>query len=309
MVQLKPDLFLIKPVPEKGLGLVASRDIKPGQLVLSETALITARREQSDDITVNQARQIFRQVAILTVDQRKQMMSLCCVSKKSVLNVFRNNCIYVDKIYSGLFLTLSRINHSCCPNSMVCQGLEKEVRATKYITRGEEITISYIINNWDIKRNRVQELSYWNFKCTCEICSLRGKEQLDNDMLRQDIIQNDDRVNEFLDKVFAVQDKVMPENDRRLLMCDIYLSIEQMILVSEEKLSLVYKMGHQMIAKWFSSHIQCLYLNFRARALGLGTQEVDQNITYHGNRISVLASFSLDWRNQFCEAVARGMLF
>ena len=72
------DSFHIQPVEGKGLGAVAGRDIQAGELILSEPALILSKQETSDTLTANQARQIFKQVAILNKDQRKQMMELHC---------------------------------------------------------------------------------------------------------------------------------------------------------------------------------------------------------------------------------------
>ena len=133
-------VYLVKPVEGKGLGVVAARDIKPGQLICSESALIVTKLEKSEILNVNKAREIYKQVARLTKVQKKQMMSLHCNGERSVLNIFKMNCIYVDDDNIGLYLLISRMNHSCCPNSIDCKGLVKEVRAMKNIQKGEEQT-------------------------------------------------------------------------------------------------------------------------------------------------------------------------
>ena len=239
---VKPASFLLLPVKGKGLGVIANCDFQPGQLILSETALILSRQERSDSLTANQARQVFRQVASLTREQRLKMMDLHCMGEKKVLKVFSTNCIYVDEMNFGLFLNLSRVNHSCCPNSVDCKGTMKELRAIKRIVRGEEITMRYIVDNWDIRANRRQELRYWQFECSCQVCSLSGKELSRNEVMRQEILDKDDAVTKFVDEVIAVQDNpaIMSEDDRRLLQCHIYVNIRQMVRVAEDKLNLVY---------------------------------------------------------------------
>ena len=309
---MKAASFLIQPVEGKGLGVVANCDFKPGQLILSEAVLILSRQERSDWLTANQARQIFKQVARLTRDQRQQMMELHCMGEKKILKVFRTNCICVDETNFGLFLNISRVNHSCCPNSVDCKGMVKEVRAIKHINRGEEITMSYLVNNWDIQANRRKELSYWQFECACQVCSLTGRDLLHNEEIRQEIIEKDDALTKFVDSVIAVQDNAatMLEDDRRLLQCHIYVNIRQMVRVAEDKLNLVNKMGHQMKMKLFTSHLQCLLLYCKARALGVPTvQQADQRVEHHGQQLSKMSGCSQDWRVKFCEALGRGMMF
>jgi len=281
---------------------------------MSEHVLILSRHQGSGSLTVNQAREIYRQVAGLSMEQKQQMMDLYCLGKRNILQVFRTNCILVDESTCGLFLDISRVNHSCCPNSVDCKGMVKEVRAIKHITKGEEITMSYIANNWDIHANRVQELRYWQFKCSCQVCRLTGKGLQDNEKLRQNLVEKDSYVTRFLASVKTLQDNpnTMSEDDRRLLQCHIYVNLRQVARVAEEKLKLVNKMGHQMKLKLFSAHLHCLLLYLKARAVGvLLTDNIthEQALDHHGQQLDKMAGWSLDWTEQFCEVVGRGMLF
>lgn len=54
------------------------------------------------------------------------------------MNSFSNNG-------SSAYLLISRINHSCCPNCLAfSDDLKKYIRTITPITKGTEITISYI---------------------------------------------------------------------------------------------------------------------------------------------------------------------
>merc|ERR1712025_132144 len=55
-------------------------------------------------------------------------------------------CIYKTNAFKwGIGIKVSRINHSCCPNSENYEvGGEMAIRATSKILEGQEITISYL---------------------------------------------------------------------------------------------------------------------------------------------------------------------
>ncbi|KXX77141.1 SET domain-containing protein 5 [Madurella mycetomatis] len=72
----------------------------------------------------------------------------------------------------GLFLSASRINHSCVPNAdHTCHegSTDKVVLANRDISEGEEITISYIANYLP-RAHRQLCLDGWGFSCQCPAC-------------------------------------------------------------------------------------------------------------------------------------------
>jgi SET and MYND domain-containing protein len=73
-------------------------------------------------------------------------------------------------IGAGLFINLSKLNHSCVPNTViVMSGTKASLRALQPIKQGEELYFSYIQPN--VKKNRQQELlSRYFFDCMCEWC-------------------------------------------------------------------------------------------------------------------------------------------
>lgn len=73
----------------------------------------------------------------------------------------------------GLFLTFSRINHSCEANAVwdTCQrpGI-MSIRAARDIQPGEEITISYFWETAEAVEERRERTKGWGFVCQCLKC-------------------------------------------------------------------------------------------------------------------------------------------
>ena len=80
---------------------------------------------------------------------------------------------------SGLYPTISRINHSCAPNSAWSWVAKdrtrrsKVVRACRRIQEGQEISFSYIqLGIATLSREeRKERLANWFPACGCEICA------------------------------------------------------------------------------------------------------------------------------------------
>ena len=74
----------------------------------------------------------------------------------------------------GLWMFPSFVNHSCVPNTFY-NGIGDFIfiRATKFISKGEEITVSYLdanLKNYFMRKNKIE--SNWKFTCRCELCKL-----------------------------------------------------------------------------------------------------------------------------------------
>jgi len=108
----------------------------------------------------------------LAVDGKtRHELAVATVKELKARRIFSNNCMNIDN-RSTLFLTYSRINHSCVPNVHVEYNYalgELTVFAVRDIKKDEEIFTQYI----ELLRTRSQraaELMAWRFVCDCEAC-------------------------------------------------------------------------------------------------------------------------------------------
>ena len=63
------------------------------------------------------------------------------------------------------------INHSCSPNaSWSFKGRELSLIASRALSVGEEIHISYVEDTGDYFQRRRMLKSIWSFDCNCELC-------------------------------------------------------------------------------------------------------------------------------------------
>ncbi|KAM0752614.1 hypothetical protein T439DRAFT_281776, partial [Meredithblackwellia eburnea MCA 4105] len=68
------------------------------------------------------------------------------------------------------FETVSRMNHSCTPNTSYffdSTTVSGKIHSIKYIKRGEELTLSYLspLDSFDFRQRRLRE--DYAFKCIC----------------------------------------------------------------------------------------------------------------------------------------------
>lgn len=78
---------------------------------------------------------------------------------------------------TGLFLKVSMMNHSCIPNvRKIFLGDVIIIRATRPISKGEEILQSYAQTDADVNERRPMLESTWHFRCNCKLCSVEEKE-------------------------------------------------------------------------------------------------------------------------------------
>ena len=76
---------------------------------------------------------------------------------------------------SGIYATLSLINHSCTPNlTQLYYGRLMVVKAKRAIKQGEELTMSYgpISGQKPVSERRAHLKRCYNFECDCEACLL-----------------------------------------------------------------------------------------------------------------------------------------
>jgi len=168
--------FRVEPVEGKGLGAIASRDVAMGELVLREPALIRFR--DADTAWVANAT---KQLDALLKPEQEQVMSLMDahgpVKSLAGIIVTNNYSLGLGSSYGGIFLELSRFNHSCAPNceqSWDEDAQEIHVYASTAIRAGEEM-YTYFVDPRMSRRDRLQQLSrIYRFTCSCASCTGSG---------------------------------------------------------------------------------------------------------------------------------------
>lgn len=165
-------IFEIKQT-KNGLGLLASRNIKRGELILAEKPLIKIK-QNVPKLQLNF--HVENQVSKLSDQDKAKIFELHDNQiPKSLVGIFKTNSYMLGKKsqFCGLFYKMARMNHSCLPNAshhwVESENLQK-VFALKDISLGEEICTSYINLYEDtLGRKRILKKSFY-FDCTCELC-------------------------------------------------------------------------------------------------------------------------------------------
>jgi len=163
--------FEIKEIVGKGMGAVAIRDIKAGELILSETPLVIWADEEDLD-------QLEKKLESLPDPERKNFYASYIASAYRDLppsrGIFRTHAhpLYADG--SGFFDQGNRFRHSCRPNCTSHWDEEQGVRwsiANREIRQGEEICMSH----GESRAPRLERQAWLKAKfdviCGCEACS------------------------------------------------------------------------------------------------------------------------------------------
>eukprot|EP00438_Fugacium_kawagutii_P020589 Skav222344 [mRNA] locus=scaffold3497:112326:113684:+ [translate_table: standard] len=186
------DKFEVRDVGKKGLGIVATKPVKRGELLLEEAPLLVFQN-QSFDV-------LFGDLQDILVDDKSfdkwdssltdTLKSRCseevfakfwnladtCSVKKTALGIARTNGVGLSENSAGLFLLLSRFNHNCKPNVHNSWQEDRQVqvlRTTCDIDEGQELCISYLsfLTLCAPAKERLGEISdRFGFDCACESC-------------------------------------------------------------------------------------------------------------------------------------------
>ena len=155
----------IRDIKDKGKGLVATRSLKEGEVVLQELPLLVGQLTSSTAWTG--APQV---TSLLVKKLHAPEHSESCVNhpelgekEKRLLRIFASNNIEIDQERCGLYEVASRINHSCSPNAY-WQARSKDtkltVRTCQDVAVGEEVVVDYyIFDNFPTREERMTKIN------------------------------------------------------------------------------------------------------------------------------------------------------
>ncbi|KAI5476674.1 hypothetical protein MNV49_007387 [Pseudohyphozyma bogoriensis] len=184
--------YEIVPVEGKGLGMVATRDIARGELILEEQVVTFTGKTHDVDSYVEAA------VSMLSPESKQKVLGLVnsvdgSSVEDAVYDTLNTNQMsvsaYLDRPFSytlnmtnpvsvlegsALAPLTSRLNHDCTPNADYHFSANMTMRlvAVRAIAKGDEITDSYvpITSPFATRQEELEEL--YNFTCRCKTCSL-----------------------------------------------------------------------------------------------------------------------------------------
>lgn len=175
--------FEVVPIPGKGQGCRAIRDIAQGERIFAEVPLI----KQGPGLpSLNAA------VDALSFEERRMFFALTQNELRwgvapSARGIFATNahpCHAYNLLHRGIFPTVARFNHACdsCAVYRWNENIGKlTVHAARGISEGEEICVCYSFDGMlrEQRQRHLREL--FGFSCTCSKCSLRGAELAQSD--------------------------------------------------------------------------------------------------------------------------------
>lgn len=203
-------MYEIRPAGLKGLGVFAKGLIPRGTRIFSEAPLLAIRPEQNAGDIYSASRflssedkrrflglstHVTKELSVLRWGQavwytlthtvssllrKKGRMSWLNLKEHvTILSIFRNNAFNLGndaEFQQAVFRRISRINHSCVPNTQGNFHAELgrfNVHSTRDIEEGEELTLNYL-QELGVGREKRQQslLRGYGFACECPACDL-----------------------------------------------------------------------------------------------------------------------------------------
>ena len=125
-----------------------------------------------------------------------------------ILGIYKTNAMIISPSESALFPGVCRANHSCVPNCNYIfnhQLGHQQLYCSKFITKDEELTVSYLPDNLvgGVEERRKFLLETHNFICMCDCCSLEPGVALKQDEYSRQVAVR--RIGKFVEKLSAVK--------------------------------------------------------------------------------------------------------
>eukprot|EP00092_Neocalanus_flemingeri_P021689 GFUD01023527.1.p1 GENE.GFUD01023527.1~~GFUD01023527.1.p1 ORF type:complete len:381 (+),score=113.11 GFUD01023527.1:32-1144(+) len=226
---------VLREVVGKGMGLVTTRRVGAGKVIITESPIITHLG------WTDKFYEFLDKFQELTVQQKLMYLSLSDPGEKSkvvnkemlekakdigeeafviykVWRILWANGVYIgmkDGLKEkGVYQIISRINHACKANvvfGLVEPGADKmTITSCREIGKNQEILLNYIgaesiFNTRDKRQAELEE--NWHFACTCDVCSLTGQEFEQNEEIRKKIMLCKEQIREQVEPTLEVTRK------------------------------------------------------------------------------------------------------
>ncbi|KAF9267574.1 SET domain-containing protein [Marasmius fiardii PR-910] len=185
-------IFFVQDIPGKGKGVIAARDIEPGELIIYEKPLFIVPLK----ISVSPSSLIYSNLQRIDVHDREAFFNLSYVNlppnvdpeedtAEVALAIFQTNAVAAgDGV--GIFPRMARLNHGCSSAfNVVYTWREGEaalvVHALKGVKEGQELLTTYSTMKKPRAERRAYLREHYGFECQCHVCSLSDTESKASD--------------------------------------------------------------------------------------------------------------------------------
>ncbi|CAK7215589.1 SET domain-containing protein 5 [Sporothrix curviconia] len=181
-----PLSYRVEAMPGKGYGVVATKHLRRGDLIMSTTASVVIDYALFDSVPEDEVmRMQTAAIDSLPALHHTRFMNLSTHDaaeghEQIVAKILSTNAFDIEAVdgedygYFVVFPEISRLNHDCRPNAdyhFDYDTLTQHIHAVRAIAAGEEITVSYM----DLIKTRKQRLdklkATWGFSCSCSLCT------------------------------------------------------------------------------------------------------------------------------------------
>eukprot|EP00746_Dinoflagellata_sp_MGD_P027746 gnl/MRDRNA2_/MRDRNA2_165513_c0_seq1.p1 gnl/MRDRNA2_/MRDRNA2_165513_c0~~gnl/MRDRNA2_/MRDRNA2_165513_c0_seq1.p1 ORF type:complete len:379 (-),score=45.78 gnl/MRDRNA2_/MRDRNA2_165513_c0_seq1:162-1298(-) len=162
--------FTHAEVPSIGIGVFANQAIGVGTLIATEKPVMKAQDEAKLESLFRNLSNAMQEVVMSLYDNYN------LGGKKSLAGIFRTNsypCGTQPSAAKGLFLQMSRFNHSCSPNAFLSWDETTgslQLRAIKDISPKDEICVCYVDPSFPCSVRQKDFQRELGFTCRCMFC-------------------------------------------------------------------------------------------------------------------------------------------
>ena len=186
--------YKIANTGDKGLGAFALQTFRRGDLIIAEAPLFSI--DHQDDGGPIDRKSVAAAADSLSSEELQKYVSLKNADAEGrrygnpFLGIYSTNAYHTGS-GGGIFLEVSRFNHSCLPNARTSWNPDINrirVYALRDIAFGDEIFVSYLSSRNVYGSSRAQRQnrlkSTHMFTCACTACELRGPAAVASDERR-----------------------------------------------------------------------------------------------------------------------------